>query len=59
MRDLEEYHADNGSWGRCMRCGERTWIESGCAPLCTTCEEFSEPEEVAIPGPDAEPGEAQ
>ena len=35
---IEEWGEENGGYGRCKACGTRTWIESGCAPVCMGCE---------------------
>ena len=29
---------DEGYRGECAACGRKTWIESGCAPVCDGCE---------------------
>lgn len=43
MDDIREWGEENGRNGACASCGEKTWIESGCAPLCMGCE-ADEPE---------------
>jgi len=48
MNDVREWGEENGSNGACASCGEKTWIESGCAPLCMGCS-IDEPEDQEDP----------
>jgi len=44
-----EWGEENGRNGRCVACGEKTWIEFGCAALCPGCDEPKESEEPEEP----------
>ena len=37
MSSLRLWGKDNGRNGACVSCGQKTWIESGCVPLCMRC----------------------
>jgi len=48
MSEIREWGEENGSNGACARCGKKTWVEFGCAPLCMGCD-YDEPEEPEEP----------
>lgn len=41
----EDWGEENGGYGRCKVCRKKTWIESGCAPVCGSCDLDDEPPE--------------
>lgn len=42
-QDIEDWGRENGANGACAVCGQKTWIEFGCAPLCMGCDADAEP----------------
>jgi hypothetical protein len=42
MFDDEARENEDGMFGRCLRCNRRIWIESGCSPLCDTCDDLAD-----------------
>jgi hypothetical protein len=49
--------SDIGTMGRCPRCNRRIWIESGCSPLCSSCDDFSDYDTEREPEPPAAAGD--
>jgi hypothetical protein len=42
MFDEDVRPSEDGSFGRCLRCRRRIWVESGCSPLCDSCDDFAD-----------------
>jgi hypothetical protein len=57
MFDEDVRPSEDGSFGRCLRCRRRIWVESGCAPLCDACDDFSDHDAEEEPKQQVDAGE--
>jgi hypothetical protein len=57
MFDEDALASEDGSFGRCLRCRRRIWVESGCSPLCSSCDDYTDYDTEEEPAAPVEAGD--